>query len=62
MPHVQYSRGRFGSEEMRLQSEIELLSDYSQNIVEGGMSGILHYFCLVQHKGMYDSCVWLRGM
>ena len=56
------TKGRFGSRDNRLHFKIKLLTDYGQNTIEGRMSRILHYFCLVQHKGMYYSCVWLRGM
>ena len=43
--------------ELKLRIKIKLLTDYDQNIVEGGMPWILHYFCLVQHRVMYDSCL-----
>ena len=45
---VKNSKGLFGSRDVKLRFEIKLLTDYSQNIVEGGMSKILDYFCLVQ--------------
>ena len=47
----------FGSGKIRLLSGTKLLTDYDQNTVEGGMPWILHFFCLVQHRVMYDSCL-----
>ena len=43
-------KGRFDSGEVRLLSEIKLLTDYNQNTVESKMFEILDNFCLVNRE------------